>query len=147
MRFDVVRLTVFQINAATIGFVSGRAGSEMLVHISHALLICFAVLVLFSVGIGIATMPKVADELFTLFIGSQLLPGIQFIGGDDRLNVSGPFGESLIGFQFDLARLGLRIGIWSRLLGESLRDEKYQPYQDRDSNLIASNHRRVLLCG
>ncbi len=138
MRFDVVGLAVFQINAAPVGFVSGRAGSKMLVHVGDALVIRFAVLILFSVGIGIATMPEVTDELLTLFIGSQLLPGIQFIGRHDRLNVSGPVSESLIGFQFDLARLRLRIGIWSRLLRESLRDQEYQPGQDRDTNRIAS---------
>src|SRR5712692_4341777 len=112
MRFDFVGLAVFQINAATIGFVSGHAGSEMLVHVGDALVIRFAVLVLFSVGIRIATMPKVADELLAFFISSQLLPRIQFISRDDRLNVSGPISKSLIGLQSDLARLGLRIGAW-----------------------------------
>src|SRR5713226_8248696 len=123
MRFDVVGLAVFQIDAAPIGFVSGHAGSKMLVHVGDALVIRFAVLVLFGVGIGIATMPKVTDELLTLFIGSQLLPGIQFIGCDDWLNVFGPVCESLIGFQLNLARLGLRIRVWSGFLRESLRDE------------------------
>src|SRR5229473_3230769 len=147
MRFDAVGLAVFQINAAAIGFVSGRSGREMFVYISEALVIRFAVLVLLSVGIGIAAMPDVGDELFAFGIGAQFLPGVQLIGRKDRLNVSNPVGESLIRLLLNLTRLRLRIGIWSRLLSESLRDEKYQRQQDRDSNRIASKHRRVLLFG
>src|SRR5712691_8127581 len=131
MRFDVVGFAVFQIDAAAIGLVSGNAGSEVLVHVSDALVIRFPVFILFGIGIGIATTPEFSDELFTFFIGSQLLPGIQFIGRDDRLNISRPIRESLIGFQSNLSRLALRIGSWRRLLRKSLRNQKYQPNKDR----------------
>src|SRR5258708_2878854 len=138
MRFDVVGLAVFQINAATIGFVSGSAGSKMLAHVIEALVIRFPILVLFCVEICISAMPDLGDELFALCIATQLSPGVQLIGRKDRLNVSKPINKGLIGFSFDLARLGLRIEIWSRLLRESLREQGDQPNQDRDSNRIAS---------
>src|ERR1700681_3312671 len=100
MRFDIVGLAELQIDPSTIGLYSTDARAEMLVRISDAFVIGFAVLIHFSIRIRITQMPELSDELLTLFISPQFVPRVLLFGTDDRLDVSDRSREGLRGSLF-----------------------------------------------
>src|SRR5262249_39562556 len=103
VRFNLIRLAVFQIDATAVGLIAGNARAEVFVHVGHAFVIFLAKLVRFGVGIGIVFMPDERDELFTLFIGLQLLPGINLSSGKNGFYIPYPVGESVVWFALDLS--------------------------------------------
>src|SRR5262249_59295916 len=108
---------------------TGNARAEVLINIGYAFVIFLAKLVRFGVGIGIVFTPDDCDKLFTLFIGLQLLPGINLSSGKNRFHVPNPVRESVIWFAFDLSLFLLWIH-WFCLLRKQLRDKN--GYSDQD---------------
>lgn len=74
----------------------------MFVRVLDPLVITFAILVLDRVRIRIAMIPKDGDELLALLISLELVPGQQFLGRDNRLDVLDPFFEGFGGFRLEL---------------------------------------------
>ena len=87
MRFDFVRLAVHDVDAATVRFPAGNAGSEMFVGVRNAFVVIVFVFVVESVRARIAAQPEGFDELFALFIGFKSLERGPFLIGNDVGNI------------------------------------------------------------
>ena len=122
MRFDVVRLAEFDVDATAIGQPARLAGTEMFIRILNALVVLIFVLVLFRVRIPIAVMPEGIDELCALFVGLKFRIRLSLGVGHDGLDLFRPYGEDVIGFFFDSPRL--LIGRLCRLSGLCRRFER-----------------------
>ncbi len=59
----------------------------MFVGVGDALVKLFLEFVLFSVGIGVAAAPNLLDELFSLVVCFEFLPGVAFGLSEDRIDV------------------------------------------------------------
>src|SRR5438067_10235862 len=87
MALEFVGLAVHDVNAAAISFPSGNAGGIVLVRVSDALVILFAVLVFVRVRVGIAPAPELFDKVFALIVGLEFLERLALFVSDDVRDV------------------------------------------------------------
>ena len=73
MRFNLIRLSVHDINPAAIGFPSGNASGKVFVGISDARVVLFFELVFYRIWRWVATLPEAFDELVPFFVIRKLL--------------------------------------------------------------------------
>src|SRR5579859_336949 len=83
MRIDFVRLAIYDVNAAAIGFPPRDAGGEMFVGVGDALVVLFFVLVLFGIGRRIAALPESFDKIVAFFVVGELLESRALFVGND----------------------------------------------------------------
>src|SRR5581483_10186552 len=106
MRIDLIRRTIDDINAATVGHPAGLACREVLVGVLDPAIVLVLEFVVFAVRIGIAALPEGLDELVALFIIRELHEGFALVVGNDPAHV---FVQPLavLSSQFALQRLGI----------------------------------------
>src|SRR5579884_771357 len=83
MRFDFIRRTEGDIDAAAIGLPTRNTRRVMLVGVSDAAVVLFLVFVLFGVRRGIAPQPELFDELLAFLVRVELLKRLALFVGDD----------------------------------------------------------------
>lgn len=116
----------------------------MLVRVLDPLVVAFAIFVFGGVRIRIPQMPELVDEVLAFFIGLQLVPGQQFFGADNRLDVLDPFLEGLSWFPLDLTWLGLRIGARSFRLSKDRRQEYQEEAESQGTDRDSGGHGKLL---
>ena len=87
MRLNAVRLAVSDIHVPAVGLPTRLAGGKMLVGVGNPPVILFPVFVLRGIGVGVAPLPELLDEVVPLFIVRQTLEGLQLLVGDDPAHI------------------------------------------------------------
>src|SRR5271168_3778818 len=87
MRLDAVGLAVGDVHVSAVGLPTRLAGGKMLVGVGDSPVILFAVFVFRGIGIGVATLPELLDEVVPLLIVRQALEGLQLLVGDDPAHI------------------------------------------------------------
>src|SRR5436189_3886727 len=92
----------------------------MFVGVRDPFVISLAVFILIGVRVGVAAMPEFAYELLAFLVCLQLIPRLQLIGSDNRLNVKDPSLERVVRLGLDLA--GFVLHVWRGSLGQDRRN-------------------------
>src|SRR5262245_23260152 len=87
MRFDFIGLSERYVNTAAVGLPTGNSGRIFFIRVLDTFEVLLFVLVLGSVGIGVASEPEVLNELIAFFVGFKGFERLSFLIGYDVTDI------------------------------------------------------------